>query len=153
MKTVNLNSVTLKKNGTPISLIGVTDKEKPWTLKGMITTENKDGGCVVDLTGCTELFVKAYCIVTANTSLYAENSYLAYNSFKQANKWFFAKWEDSQFGIDNTMAKISNGGSSAGDYSVSAYSWFDGKHVSDISNIRFNTPANVTECNIEIYAR
>lgn len=32
MKTVNLNSVTLEKNGTPVVLMGVTDKEKEWEL-------------------------------------------------------------------------------------------------------------------------
>lgn len=32
MKTVNLNAVTLEKNGVPIEMMGVTNKEKDWDV-------------------------------------------------------------------------------------------------------------------------
>lgn len=38
MIELNLNSVTLEKNGTPVELMGVTDKEKEWELIATVTT-------------------------------------------------------------------------------------------------------------------
>lgn len=39
MKTVNLNSVTISKNGIPVELMGVTDKEIEWELIANVTVE------------------------------------------------------------------------------------------------------------------
>ena len=155
MKTVNLNSVTLIKNGTPIELMGVTDKEKPWTLKGMITTENKDGGCIVDLSGCSELMVLGGAESTQSQTL----TYNGYNYFLAAGiasesfKSFFATWKQNGMALVNEVCvRHANYSSQVFTVKTDGYTRV-GLELSTIKTIHLSEPRYISSCDVKIYAR
>lgn len=134
-------------------------KEKEWVLKGTLTTEYKDSGVNVDLSGCTEMIIKGTGVATGNTNIYSYdnvngNRFLVYNAFTTSRKSVLCKFANAFFGLENiytkygsaeTLITIADNGA--------GYSWCDGRNLQNINRIMFSIPSNIISCNIEIYAR
>lgn len=129
----------------------VTDKE--WQLKGTLTTDNKDVGVNVDLSGCTELFIMGDVTGTGNSSLRTRDAALAYNVVTNGTRSIFLSFADFQFGFYPIIQKVQSGTVVYGATNVSSYVRKDGTHIKDLKIIKFDNPQFVTSCNIEIYAR
>lgn len=129
--------------------------EKEWVLKGTITTENKDTGVAVDLTGCTELTIVGTVVATGTSSLITDKYNLIYNAALSgtANRTLYATFKDSFFGFE-AVAKTEN--NTNGHYVTdlrSGYTYFGGEHIASASLIKWNQPGSITTCNLKIYAR
>lgn len=154
MKTLHLNAVSFQKDGVEKTLHGIVEPEKPWVLKGMITNENKDGGCAVDLSGCEELIIKGSAVSSVNNNLYANSTQIIYQAFTSSRKACYGYWRDSLFGFDCIVCKGETNQTPINfSTNIIGYSQVNGRKVSDLNIFKLGDSTNVTECNIEIYAR
>lgn len=147
-KLVPGNNIDIDEFTNTISFV-----EKPWVLKGTMTTSRE---VEVDLTGCTELCILGDAEVTGETNLFGTGKRLVSNAFTPTYRFLYARFADSAFGYDCTVIKKYTTPRMLYAYDECdghGYCWFDGTKISDIRAIYFNVPANVTSCDIKIYAR
>lgn len=175
MKSVKLKNLILKKNSDTVELFGVTDSEiftpyvnedgdlvlgkigneKEWELKGTITTETKEGGAIVDLSGCSELVIFGSGVGTANTPLAFGSNVLIETCIPNGARNFYAEFKsiECRTGIFPLVGKYGSSESAVAlTGNFNCYSRGN-INISDINKINFTIPNNVTTCNIEIWAR
>lgn len=128
-------------------------KKGDWVLKGTLTTENKENGVNVDLTGCTEVFIKGDSTGTGDVYLFADNTYLMMGVARNGYRKTIIKLKNFFTGYEVEYAKTSNTDTVFIGTSAVGYNDLTGKKVSDIKKFKFGAPSVVTECNLEIYAR
>lgn len=130
--------------------------EKEWVLKGTLTTENKDTGVAVDLTGCTEMIIAGTGSATSDTLLETNGgNNLIYAPLSSSNKKFYARFVDGYLGFECIFAgRHSSQTGSFVSSGLTSYCSVNGMKISNINRLVFGYgKENVTECNIQIYAR
>lgn len=130
--------------------------EGEWLLKGTLTTENKDTGVNVDLSGCTELLIKGYVTGVGYSNLLDSNSNsIIYRLSQNARHFHQYHWVDSMDGYENVSGgNLQTKGVASYVYgNAQGSSVVSGTKISGITKFSFNQPAQVTECTLEIYAR
>lgn len=140
--------------GTLNNVLADYEKKSEWVLKGTITTENKASGITVDLTGCTELFVRSTMTATEDIYLTAFNSNrLLLNIGTSGARKVIATFADECGAIICTSSKytsILTNDALVGN--VNGYTT-DNASISSITDFKVSAPSSVTSCNISIYAR
>ena len=125
--------------------------ERPWVLKGTLTTENMGDGVTVDLTGCSEMYINGVCDCTT-INLRANGYAVAYRSGPL--KKIVASYENSPVGFVCKYAKYAdNLDALTTGTTMTGYDRIDGTKISDIKSIALASAVYTTLCNIEIYAR
>lgn len=129
--------------------------DKPWVLKGTLTTENKASGVNVDLSGCTELLVKSDVTGSTSTKLTVviNNVWNALIDAISANgrKTGYARFSDCQFGIEPITSCFGSDNTNIYQYMSGAF--LSSQKVSNISRIVFGNASVITSCTVEIYGR
>lgn len=126
---------------------------KEWVLKGTLTTDNKDTGITVDLTGCKELYIQGYTKCTASVALITNIATLVNNVGTNGTRTVAILYEDNGMitravygqyvaGVNLTALTTNLPGNS-----------YVGKRMTNITSIIWNTPDSITECDVNIYAR
>lgn len=134
--------------------IGAEPAKGAWALKGTLSTDNKDVGVSVDLTGCTELIISGYTVGTGDSILQSNNASLMYQFAKNGERSSYLHYVDSPLGIEPIAAKYFDTKTNKYPSSnASVYAWLDDVHIASINRIFFSSPQNVTECEVSIYAR
>lgn len=132
------------------------NREKEWVLKGTIDTGNKDSGVVVDLSGCTELVITGYTDSTSSMNLRGIANGKAYDLIgsvtASGGRSFFAMFEDTGFGIFGNGKYATSTTATAYSGTLTCYMVSD-VSVADFTKIYYVVPANITDCNLKIYAR
>ena len=129
---------------------------KEWVLKGTMTSAEP---LVVDLTGCTELYIVGWADGTANATLSSNISWLAYNLIGSGTRFFAIRYVDSPVGYDCVSCAGGTGNkqpvviAATGSSIPNGYACVNGKHIADINNINISVPSAVTSCEIKVYAR
>lgn len=130
-------------------------KKGEWVLKGTLTTENKDTGVNVDLTGCTELTIYGSCDCTGNSAINCRDEggsfSLTGSVFTSSSKYIIVSSETTVYGIGGIKSAYGTS-STRTTTGVQAYNILN-RSIGAITSINLSAPANITSCNIEIYAR
>lgn len=130
--------------------------EKEWVLKGEITTAEKGTGVNVDLSGCTELVITGYTDSTSSMNLRGNANGKAYDLIGSVTvsggRSFFAMFEDTGFGIFGNGKYATSTTATAYSGTLTCYMVSD-VSVADFTKIYYVVPANITDCNLKIYAR
>lgn len=132
-------------------------REKDWVLKGTLTTENKDTGVAVDLTGCTEVIIDGVTQGTASAlfEFLPSASAIINGVVASGMRRFRAYFVEFMDGWMTINAKYLTNGNEKSKYvtsQLSTYDWLDRK-LSGITGFLFDNPEVVTTCSIKIYAR
>lgn len=128
--------------------------DKEWVLKGTLTTENKDSGVNVDLTGCTEIFIKGFTVAKGSGTIAFNGNAVLGSISANGGRYSVAHWVSNPvFGLE---AKTSRYIANATPTFVNNYldSWcIPNLYVADITLVTLLGSSVITSCNIEIYAR
>lgn len=134
----------------------ISPKKEEWTLKGIMTTDNKNTGVNVELSDCTELIIigSAECTDTVKVVTNLGNQFLT-NFFQKIRKKAMAHFKDAFFGFECISTSYSSNAESKCLIQTTdvGYSSVTNNYISDITNIRFSDSSLVESCNIEIWAR
>lgn len=126
---------------------------KEWVLKGTLTTENKDYGVSVDLTGSTEIAVYGVVVATGNSHLRGNDLSMIAMMAANGTRKYYAEFCDTMFGFAGKIGNYNTSDVDALNQTATLFSQTGGVHIKDITSISFITPSVVTTCNIQIYAR
>ena len=134
-------------------------KKGEWTLKGTLTTENKDTGVNVDLSGCSEIWLRGVVEATSSTNIRIGAMKVVGGLITGKRRCIVAHIVNSPYGLYPDEMFYSDGEINsnpslqriAGGYLYGFRSTF--YYVSDANSISFSNASLVTDCNIEIYAR
>lgn len=140
--------------------LGAEKAKGEWVQKGTITEPTQR--LTVDLTGCTELIIKAVGVATGDSNMTAAGSNgLVYRIFTSSIKSGYYHIVDSLDGYETIVAKT--GGAERSSFSELSYLYMDnvnggyccfkGVHIADLTQLYLTNTANVVSCNIEIWAR
>lgn len=124
-----------------------------WVLKGTLSTDNKDTGVSVDLSGCTEMFITGVTTCTAAVAITCNIATLVGNFGTSGVRRSAALYQDNGL---MTMLRygqyVGNATNPVLTTNLPGNSLV-AKRLYEITIIKFNTPADVTESDIKIYAR
>ena len=134
--------------------IGAEPKKGEWVLKGTMTLDRLSVN--VDLTGCTEMIIVGTGSATSDTLIETNGgNNLIYAPISSSNRKFYARFVDGYFGYECIFAgRHSNQAGNFVSSGLTTYSSVNGTKISNVNKLLFGYGAeNVTECNIQIYAR
>lgn len=129
--------------------------EKPWVLKGTLTTENKDTGCDVNFIGCTELLIKGTTTGIGGSLLSIGDMRMVRNVSSSGTVYFVSHIIDTEFGIKVDFTYTGSKSDEMSAHTILPYFPFRNPlfFVENATQVYFSSPDNITTCKIEIYAR
>lgn len=123
-----------------------------WVLVATMTSADAIN---VDLSAYSELIIHAYVAGTGNSTLRSDAGTLIDVICSNGKRTTYARYDDGPLGYECIHAEYA-GGSSKQSFATglsNGYTRMDGYYIKNIHSFYFGTPANITSCDINIYAR
>lgn len=143
-------ALTSSQQNKALARLNAEKAKGEWVLKGTIT----DGsGCIVDLSGCTELLIDGNTVGTAATNLNtivggSQKTLLSISV--NGTRYYYLRFDYNGKDIEPVVARYGNDDNLSGN--ISAFV-IKGKKVSEITTFKFGNSASITSVDLKIYAR